>query len=160
MALRLMAGYKVKQILYNKDRMDTYNPGGKTKLSDEDLDKIRLYMIGKYDGEKFYYVDGEYVRNHCDMDFTIGGNYGRYAYIPKNELWVCDTIKDADTMATLLHEYIECRLMVNDGLTYGSAHEKASAYELYARRHNKINSFADLKKSIDMYNDGTLESVE
>lgn len=112
-------------------------------------------QIGKLGEFKLFLVDGEYVRNHVDIDFVAGGNPARYAYCPKNELWVeeiYETEQDhIDIVASALHEYYECMLMSEDSLTYNKAHGTAAKLEkkfrLWMEKHpsgniEKLLSFA------------------
>ena len=74
-------------------------------------------------------VDGGVIRNGLDDDFALGGNAGRYAYIPDGEIWIEDTGDRSDMAATTLHEAIECHLMVEQGQSYAVAHDHANKYE-------------------------------
>lgn len=71
-------------------------------------------------------VDGEKVRRHIDVDFTMGGNPSRYAYVPKGELWVEKNLSPADRMSTFVHENVEHRLMKDEGMSYNDAHGAAN----------------------------------
>lgn len=87
-------------------------------------------------------VDGEYVRRHIDVDFTMGGNPSRYSYVPHGELWVERILETNDTISTIVHEAIEHRLMKNAGLSYADAHAAA----------NQID--ADLRAAIEKRSTG------
>jgi hypothetical protein len=100
-----------------------------------DLDKIRKEKLGSYGGYDFWYVDGEYIKDErIDIDFTSGGNPGRYGYIPEGDIWLDPSSEGiGDDVPNGVHEYIECNLMINDGLSYDEAHEFANEVEKVVR---------------------------
>lgn len=76
-----------------------------------------------------YEVDGERLRNETFTDWTMGGSEARYAFIPKGEIWIEDTLSPFDQTATALHEAIERFLMLHDDLSYSDAHDAATIVE-------------------------------
>ena len=88
-------------------------------------------MLGTILGFDVWVVDGNYVRTVIDIDFVEGGNGGCYTYIPISEVWV---EKAEDQLVVVLHEIIECTLMVTNGLDYDSAHNIADEQELKVRK--------------------------
>lgn len=93
------------------------------------------HRVGRW---KVRSVDGEWIRDNVDVDFVEGGNPARYGYIPIDEIWIEDNLKDLDARATLLHELVEECLMQRDGLTYDDAHDEAAIVEReYRRKHVK-----------------------
>src|SRR5262249_12689337 len=77
-----------------------------------------------------YVVDGIEARK-MDLDFTTGGNSGRYPWIGPNTIWI-DNDNSAEFAFTLLHELTEYNWMMR-GLGYDPAHERANAVEWRAR---------------------------
>lgn len=73
-------------------------------------------------------VDGKYVRDHIDLDFTEGGNGGRFEFIPDDEVWIDDTLDEAEWKDTISHELLE-RFMMSQGDSYDTGHEKANILE-------------------------------
>lgn len=97
----------------------------------------RLYLrdLGKVAGLRVYLVSGEHVRNHIDIDFTMGGNEAVYPrYVPAGEIWLDDAAHWLDRNATALHEIVERHQMMVVGKDYNDAHEVASAVERPFRR--------------------------
>lgn len=86
-------------------------------------------LLGDMGSMRLYLVDGNYVRNHIDIDFVAGGNPARYAYCPAGELWVEELGGDADLAATAMHEFHEYILMGEQGESYETAHDKSSEVE-------------------------------
>lgn len=114
--------------------MDDYVPHGAGPLSSALLRAIRAGRpIAKISGYKVYAVDGAAVRNLVHIDFTTGGNPGRYSYVPEGEVWVERVLEPSDAAASLLHELVETILMQEGGLDYDKAHEEASNVETMLR---------------------------
>jgi hypothetical protein len=100
------------------------------------MDEILLNkrLIGAYNDVKFYFVDGVYIRNNVFIDFTEGGNNGRYDWIPKNEIWLEFPIDTRDTVPIMVHEYIEYMKMLVDAWGYDKAHDYANTFEIQFRK--------------------------
>jgi len=94
----------------------------------------RLCLLGRVAGLPVYLVSGERVRAELDIDFTMGGNGGVYAYCPKGEIWLDDGLNALDLNATALHELVERYLMLQYGWSYDRAHDAASERERVFRR--------------------------
>lgn len=94
---------------------------------------IRVRRVGKLHGLTVWIVDGERLRNEVDVDYVCGGNSARYSYCPRTEIWLDQNLSPTDATATLLHEYVEYRLMVKKGLSYEDAHDRASEAERILR---------------------------
>lgn len=92
---------------------------------------IRDRQIGEVKGLTVWLVSGRVIRDHVDVDFTTGGNHGRYGYVPEGELWIEATLSPADVAATTVHEASELVLM---RLGYEKAHAEANGWEKKARR--------------------------
>ena len=129
-----------------RGRMEVYRSGA-TRYHPYDIEKVHHKLLGKIESYKIYTVDGVYLRLHVDIDFCEGGNPGRYSYVPKDEIWVEDGYGLQDTLCTLFHEIVECRLMIRDGLDYSHAHDLAAEHELKLRQRveKKGISFEDLE---------------
>jgi hypothetical protein len=119
--------------------MTYYHPHPQTK-SPAGMQKKFLCQYGPY---SVYAVDGTYVRDKLDQDFTTGGNPGRYKYIPEDEIWVEEYLPEEDKVASAVHEIRECELMKGKHESYDEAHDKANSFERkvrkeYGSRLNKV----------------------
>lgn len=119
--------------------MDTYVPHGRGVLAPYLLKLIHRTSINgesmrSIGGYKVYAVDGALVRNAVHIDFTTGGNPGRYSYVPEGEVWIERVLGPADMAASLYHELVETHLMEKYGLDYDTAHDEASRVETEVRR--------------------------
>lgn len=112
------------------------------RLSEEVLSEIRGECLGHVAVEvaekrgNVYVLDyaicpmiGEVVRNHIDIDYTTGGNPGRYRYVPSDELWIEDFFSNAEFAAVFVHEFIETLLMQIEKMNYDDAHDEANRQE-------------------------------
>jgi hypothetical protein len=104
-------------------------PHGRGVLPKTMLDQIRLRSVAKIGGYSVWTVDGEAIRNRVHIDFTTGGNPGRYTYVPEGEVWVEKVLTPTDMSASLLHELVETVLMEQARWSYDDAHEAASGVE-------------------------------
>lgn len=104
------------------------------KLSEDLLNKIHVKLLGKFKGFDLWAVDEELIKDKVDINFTDGGNPGRYKYVPKSEIWVGSRMPYVAQLETASHEVKECILMVKHGLKYEEAHDKASITEEHLRQ--------------------------
>jgi hypothetical protein len=92
------------------------------KFSDHVVHKKFICKVGKY---KIYIVDGEVVRDHLNPDFTEGGNYMVYDFIPYGEIWIDNDTLPKDVIRVAKHEAVEAYLMEEKGMKYDDAHKIA-----------------------------------
>ena len=78
-------------------------------------------------------VDGTFIRNHFDSDFSQGGNGFRYRWCPKSELWIDEQINEEERPFIAFHECTEVELM-RGGMDYDRAHNIAKRREDKLRR--------------------------
>jgi hypothetical protein len=92
---------------------------------------------------KIYLVDGNAVRRE-HIEFTMGGHGYVYPWIPIDEIWIDENLKDkpGDFAATLKHEVFEIRKMRDEGLTYDQAHELANVMEKKERNNQGGSDFS------------------
>jgi hypothetical protein len=91
-------------------------------------------FVCKIGSVKIYKVDGDYVRSNTFVDFTEGGHFYVYKFIPENEIWIDILPKMVDMVCNLAHELYERYIMKYDKLNYNDAHDKALSLE-YRLRH-------------------------
>jgi hypothetical protein len=88
---------------------------------------------------KVFVVDGQFVREHYDIDFTEGGHDLVYDFIPKGEVWLDLDVNVRELPYVLLHELTERGIMQREKLCYDDAHDRANKVELNARTHHDID---------------------
>jgi hypothetical protein len=111
-----------------------------TQIRGESSNELNKVLLNKYtNGLKVYTVNGQYVRDNLDIDFTQGGHYKVYPFIPENEIWIDDILRDNDRDSTKLHEIAEVASMPSKGFVgkdeeYETAHnDVANVIERQAR---------------------------
>ncbi len=110
--------------------------------------KMHKELLAEFSGAvKVWIVDGEWVRDFYDIDFTEGGHDKVYKFIPAGEVWIDDDVTPAERKFILLHELHE-RSLMDKGWTYPKAHRDSSRVEFECRRHpEKLD--ARLREEID-----------
>ena len=73
-------------------------------------------------------VDGTYVRNNYDSDFSQGGNGHRYRFVPRGEIWIDGQISSSEWPLIAYHECEEVERM-RAGQSYDRAHDAAKRLE-------------------------------
>lgn len=78
-------------------------------------------------------VDGIYIRNNIDEEFTNFGQHYRYPYIPKDEFWIDHEAKHDEMQFFIDHLLVEHKLMAK-GMPYEKALVAADRKERKERR--------------------------
>jgi hypothetical protein len=133
-------------------------PIKKGKDWDGDGDPPRLKLIFLGGNVEVWLVDGTYVREAFDIDFTQGGHHYRYKWIPEKEIWIDDSLHTDERPFVILHEAVERKLMKTGGLTYEVAHEIASRIELQFRRKGGQKGALERAKANMEADNGTTRS--
>jgi hypothetical protein len=102
----------------------------------QDADAVRIFpdvpkrLLREENGIRIFLASGEFIRDHLEIGFTLGSHWmidGSY-YIPEGEVWVEETLREADREAIVFHEMYELELMKR-GLGSDEAHKLATAAE-------------------------------
>ena len=78
-------------------------------------------------------IDGNLVRSLYKTDYTEGGHGYVYRWVPKGEIWIEHDLEPGEMPYIVAHEYMELRLMRDEGLEYDPAHEICSKVEFELR---------------------------
>jgi hypothetical protein len=79
-------------------------------------------------------VDGSMVRSLYKTDYTEGGHGFVYRWVPKQQIWVEKDLDRWELPFIVCHEYLELRLMRDEGIDYDTAHEICSKVEFKLRK--------------------------
>jgi hypothetical protein len=79
-------------------------------------------------------VDGNVVRSLYKTDYTEGGHGYVYRWVPKGEIWIEKDLDRWELPYILCHEYLELRLMRDEGIDYDRAHDICSKVEFKLRK--------------------------
>jgi hypothetical protein len=106
----------------------------------EILKNIHVKLIKKWSkGLKVWIVNGRIVRDCYFLDFTEGGHEFVYKFVPKNEIWIDDDLREKERKFVFLHEIHERNLM-KKGMKYEHAHHSSSIIELHCRKNPKLTN--------------------
>lgn len=87
---------------------------------------------------KVYIVDGKYVRDCFDEEFTNFGQHCRFRFIPKDEFWIDKEYSYKHEIQYYIdHLLVENRLMAK-GMDYNSALKKADHVERRERHKSRL----------------------
>jgi hypothetical protein len=92
--------------------------------------------MDKADGRIIWIVDGAVIRREIFPEFLYGGNGERYLFIPKDEIWIDQSISAEEYQYTLAHELHERDLMAQKGMSYADAHDSSLAFEEKMRKED------------------------
>lgn len=134
MAMECALMKKGKSWDYAYDTSSKYEEALRHKAPRQSLKKKLLTTLD--DGVNIYLVNGEQVRKQYDVDFTQGGHDLVYKYIPKNEVWIDDSLMSKERDEVQLHEIRE-RASMSNQIPYISAHNGASRVEKTYRKGGK-----------------------
>jgi hypothetical protein len=94
-------------------------------------------------GIKVYFVDGRYIRENINKEFTNFGQFHRFSFIPQDEIWI-DKERNPGEEKFFIDSMLSIRKSVEDGKTYEEAVKKADRVE--KRERMTSQSTKDLKK--------------
>jgi len=90
---------------------------------------IKKEEIDKIGDKKVYLVDGDYIRNYMDVNFTNFGHHWTFDFIPKNDLWIDRNSTHSERPFFIDHMIWERRLMKDYKVSYKKALEYADRKE-------------------------------
>lgn len=62
---------------------------------------------------KIYEVDGSYIRDYIDVEFTNVGIHSEFDFIPENEIWLDETIQPSERKFLIDHALIKRKLKLH-----------------------------------------------
>jgi hypothetical protein len=97
------------------------------------MEKPYLHKINTVSKFDIYTVDGKYIRDHIDEEFTNFGQHLRFKFIPAHEFWIDHERTPGEEEFFIDHMLLENRLMT-EGYSYDDALAKADKAEVKERR--------------------------
>ncbi len=109
--------------------------------------KVYIKKLTKVSGFKVWIVNGKYIRDNIDREFTNYGQYYRFRFIPQDEFWI-----DKESNPGESRYFIDSMLVMNRLLSKGmdckSACKIANKIEQRERSKSKlIQKQVDIKKN-------------
>jgi hypothetical protein len=128
-------GLSVERLLREKINGIEFRDGKPHKQVPREVYLERYITLPDPKGEvEVWLVDGNLVRSYYKTDYTEGGHGYVYPWVPKKEVWVEDGVDRRELPFIVCHEYIERRLMRDEGMEYDPAHEACSQFEFQLRK--------------------------
>lgn len=115
--------YLNKAVPGHGEEMEHYKPHNEAAAN------VKLKDLGDHQGYHVFLVDGDKIRHTIDADYTMGGNPGRYKYVPEGEIWIDSNTNPDEINETIEHEIAECKSMEQRGSSYENAHDAANEKE-------------------------------
>lgn len=100
------------------------------------MEKPYLKKLEEINGFTVWEVDGMYIRNNMDREFTNFGQHYRFRFIPKYEFWIDKEYTTDEEKFYITHLLKEWHLM-DDGVDYDTAIGEADKTELKERAKSK-----------------------
>jgi hypothetical protein len=111
------------------------------------MKKPYIKKFSEISGFKVWIVDGEYIRDNIDEEFTNFGQHYKFKFIPKNELWIDKERVPGEEKFFISYLLIENRLMAK-GMSYSRAVGRGNIFERGERGKSKV-----MKKRIRLKGD-------
>jgi len=112
---------------------------------------IKKYLISEtHNGDTIWRVSGFQVRQRKFIDFTLGGNYMVYPFIPKREIWIDDALREEEVPAIIVHECTEVKMWQEANLNYHEAHRLATDAERLFREKLDTYGKATMLKELGL----------
>jgi len=119
------------------------------------MKRYYLKKLCRASGFNVWIVNGKYIRDNIDMEFTNFGQPLDFPIIPKNELWIDKEYSGKEDRFFIAHMLAEHRLM-SQGKTFDQARKYANRIEMkeranskvYKRIHKKIKHKLEILKKI------------
>jgi hypothetical protein len=93
-----------------------------------------LAALGRFGEVSGWLVDGEWIRNRLDIDFTNGAHHFVRPYVPKDEVWIDREAPGAGEIPFLVRHQIRQRLLMLSGVSYLAALARCNRLERRERR--------------------------
>ncbi len=88
-----------------------------------ELEKPYIKRISQIHDFEIYIVDGKYIRDHINREFTNFGQHYKFPFIPTHEFWLDKEYTPDESDFFINHLLIEWDLM-SKGISYDKAIDK------------------------------------
>jgi hypothetical protein len=136
------SGLNLERILSRRLVGVTYRAGRPHKRVPERIYvKRELTLPDRKGPVDVWAIDGNLVRSFYKTDYTEGGHGYVYPWVPKGQIWIEKDLDEPEIPFIVSHEYLELRLMRDEGMEYDPAHEICSEVEFELRDGGRTKSF-------------------
>jgi hypothetical protein len=128
------AGIEVDRILREKLNGVKFRDGKPHKKVPSAIYLEQYIVLPDHKGPVTVWVaDGNLIRSYYKTDYTEGGHGYVYRWVPRSEIWV-EGVDRRELPFIISHEYLERRLMRDEGIDYDTAHDICSRVEFDLRK--------------------------
>jgi len=135
-------GLNVERVLREQLNGVAFRDGKPHKQVPDDLYLQHYLTLPDPQGPvEVWLVEGNLVRSYYKTDYTEGGHGYVYPWVPRAQIWIEDGVDRREVPFIVSHEYLERRLMRDEGLDYDSAHAICSRVEFQLRKREPVLKF-------------------
>ncbi len=128
-------GLEVERLLREKINGIEFRDGKPHRHVPEEIYLERYITLPDPEGPvEVWLADGNLIRSYYKTDYTEGGHGYVYPWVPRAEIWVEDGVDRREVPFIVSHEYLERRLMRDEGIDYDTAHAICSKVEFDLRK--------------------------
>lgn len=107
------------------------------------MNKPYIRKYGEIKGYLVYIVDGKYIRNEINEEFTNFGIYPRFKFIPKKEFWIDKEYGKVEDIKFYLKNLLIEEELMKKGMDYDSAFERGDKAEMeFRKKYNKMRKLS------------------
>lgn len=101
------------------------------------VEKIYLKKLGNFSGFKVWIVDGKYIRDKIEEEFTNYAQHYNFKFIPKNEFWI-DKERNPGEERYFIDSMLAMNRMISKGAGIKEAIKAANRIEKRERSKSKL----------------------
>jgi hypothetical protein len=101
------------------------------------IEKIYIKKFSKVSGFKVWIVNGKYIRDNLDEEFTNCGQHYNFKFIPKNEFWI-DKERNPGEEKYFIDSMLVMNRLVSKGVGIKEAIKTANKIEKRERSKSKL----------------------
>jgi hypothetical protein len=101
------------------------------------IDKIYLKKVGKVSGFKVWIVDGKYIRDNVEEEFTNYAQHYQFRFIPKDEFWI-DKERNPGEEKYFIDSMLVMNRLISKGISISNAIKAANKVEKRERSKSKL----------------------
>ena len=102
------------------------------------MKKPYIKKYGEIEGFIIWIVDGKYIRENIDEEFTNFGQYYRFPFIPKKEFWIDKEYGDGDEIDYYVSNLLTENRLMSQGKSYYEAGERGDRVEQRERKKHEL----------------------
>ena len=103
----------------------------------KNIKKVYIKKFSEISGFNVWIVDGEYIRNNIDEEFTNCGQYYKFKFIPKNEFWI-DKERNPGEEKYFIDSMLVMNRLMSKGISHKMAVKVANSIERRERAKSKL----------------------